>query len=87
MASSRPRIAMKIRNQRRKVAALMRARTVVPTHMPRNAGMTASADKVMFPRWKAPPRANPAASATVETVNDSPSAWIRSSLERPRAWR
>jgi hypothetical protein len=36
----------------------------------------ASADKVTFPSSKAPPRARPAASAIVETVNDSPSAWI-----------
>jgi len=86
IVSSTPIIAIKMKKQMRKVLMLIRLRTIAPTHMPNKAGIIAMAEDKTFSIWKTPPFANPVASAIVDTVNDNPSAWIRSSFERLSAW-
>jgi hypothetical protein len=70
MMRSRPGRTRQHRNQRQKVAGLVRPRIVVPNR----EGAMARTEAEMSARWDAPRLADPLPNAMVEIVKDRPSA-------------
>jgi hypothetical protein len=60
---------------------------ICPAPMPMREGTIASEESARLSRRQASREARPAANAMVETAKDRPSAWTRSSLSGPSAWR
>ena len=65
---------MPIKNTRLNNTALIRWRNACPSHMPNKAGASANNEALISPPPRLPRQANPAASASVDTLNDSPNA-------------
>ncbi|KWE30855.1 hypothetical protein WT49_22405 [Burkholderia territorii] len=67
--------------------SLITRRAYCPPIIPASAGTSASTDTPRSTVCSAPVTRSCSASATVDAVNDNPSAWIRSSFGRRNACR
>ena len=75
-----------IPQKNRKIAGLIRVRMRCPRNMPTNVTAMATSDASVLVAFNVPLPSTTNASAKLETVNEMPCAWTRSSRLRPSDW-